>query len=94
VAKGNHTITAEATQLPGEADTLDNTMTDGIVHVSTPGDVNADKWVDMKDLYQIALAYGSGPGKPGWNPNLDVNCDNRIDMKDLYKTALNHGQHE
>jgi len=50
VAKGNYTITAEATQLPGETDLDDNTKTDGWVVVTIPGDVNGDRFVNVKDM--------------------------------------------
>ena len=50
-AKGNYTITAEATQLPGETDTLDNTLEDGWIIVTLVGDINADWKVDIEDIY-------------------------------------------
>jgi len=64
VAKGNHTITAEATQLPGETDTTDNTLTNGWIIVAMPGDITGpDGWpdgkVDMRDVYPVARGFGA-----------------------------------
>jgi hypothetical protein len=61
-------------------------FTGGWVFVSIVGDVNGDSKVDLKDVYAVALAYGSYPSHPKWNPNLDINNDNTIDLKDYYAT--------
>jgi len=94
VAKGNHTITAEATQLLGETDILDNNMTDGIVYVGIPGDVNADGKVNVKDIFAVAKAFGSELGQPRYDPNLDINNDGKINVKDIFTTARNFGKED
>jgi len=91
-AKGNYTITAEATQLPDETDTTDNTLTDGIVYVGIPGDVNADGKVNVKDIFPVAKAFGSELGQPTYNPNLDINDDGKINVKDIFAAAKNFGK--
>jgi hypothetical protein len=63
-----------------------------MVKVTILGDVNGDGKVDLKDVFAVALAYGSYPGHPKWNPNLDINNDNQIDLKDYMTTALNYGK--
>jgi len=92
VAKGNHTITAEATQLPGETDTLDNTLTDGWIIVAMVGDINADGIVDITDIYLIALAFGAMPPDPRYDPNLDIIYDDIIDISDIYTAAIHYGE--
>ncbi|NIP66994.1 hypothetical protein GWN63_04170 [Candidatus Bathyarchaeota archaeon] len=87
----NYTVSASAPPVPGEADTADNNFTDGTVQAVMVGDTNADRNVDLKDVFAVALAYGSYPGHPNWNPNLDINCDGTIDLKDYFATALNYG---
>ena len=91
-AKGNYTIWAYAWPVPGETDTADNTFTDGVIYVGIPGDVNMDKKVDMMDIGWICLAYGSYPGCPNWNPNMDINNDNKVDMIDIGFACVHYGE--
>jgi hypothetical protein len=56
------------------------------------GDTNGDRYVDMKDIYTIVLAYASTPENPRWNPLADINRDNTVDMKDLYQAVLNYSK--
>jgi hypothetical protein len=90
--KGNYTISAYAWPIPGETDTADNRLVDGVVTVALVGDVNADGIVDIEDIYLIALAYGTMPGQPGYKPNLDINDDSIIDIADIYIAALHYGE--
>jgi len=103
IAIGNYTIWAYATPVPGEADTADNTFTDGWVYVGLIGDVNGDGIVDIEDVYKISLAYGSVRiNLEYWHPircdtcphspNLDINGDGIIDIEDIYTTALHYGE--
>jgi hypothetical protein len=93
----NCTISAYAWPVPGETDTTDNTWTDGIITIVIGGDVNADGTVDVKDVYKVALAYGTsleGPNPPGrtYNPNCDINGDGKIDVKDYYIVCKHYGE--
>lgn len=90
--KGNYTIKAIADQVPGETDTGDNTFTDGTVKLTIVGDVNGDKIVDIFDCVIIALAFGSIPDNPNWNPNADINNDSIIDIFDLVLVATHYGE--
>jgi len=91
-AKGNYTISAYAWPVPGETSTTDNLCVNGWVFVGSIGDINADGIVDIEDIYRVALAYGSRPGDPTYNPNLDINYDTIIDIEDIYTTALHYGE--
>jgi parallel beta-helix repeat protein len=82
-AKGNYTISAYAWPVPGETYTEDNTLTDGWVIVTIPGDVNGDHVVDISDLVITVNAIPSAPGWPNWNPNVDINGDGACDISDL-----------
>jgi hypothetical protein len=88
----NYTIWAQASIVPGETDTTDNTLTDGTVKIKLMGDVNGDGKVDGKDIALIVKAFGSYPGHPRWNPNADINNDNKIDAKDVALTLKNYGK--
>jgi parallel beta-helix repeat protein len=57
-----------------------------------PGDVNKDKKVDYKDLFQFAAAYSSTPEKLNWNPNCDFNKDYKIEVLDLFDVGKNYGK--
>lgn len=92
VAKGNYTMSAYATPVPGETETTDNTLAGGVVTVVMVGDVNNDGLVDITDVAMVAYAYDSKPGHPRWHPNLDVNSDNIIDITDVAIVAYEYGK--
>ena len=60
-------------------------------YVPSP-DLNNDGIIDILDLVRIALAYGSIPGIPIWNPYVDLNQDSTIDIFDLVIIAVNYGK--
>jgi parallel beta-helix repeat protein len=82
-AKGNYTIWAYAWPVLGETYTEDNTLTDGWVIVTIPGDVNGDHLADISDLVITVGVIPSAPGWPNWNPNADINGDGVCDISDL-----------
>ena len=55
-------------------------------------DLNNDGMIDIFDLVQIALTYGSVPGMPIWNPYVDLNQDSIIDIFDLVAIAVIFGE--
>jgi hypothetical protein len=61
--------------------------------VTIPGDIDGDFKVKLVDLVILALAYGSRPGEPKWNPNADIDGDNVVGLSDLVILALHYGQH-
>ncbi len=87
----HYTIKAEASLVPDEFDTSDNTYTDGTVKIKMEGDVNGDGSVDVMDLSIVSLAYGSFEGEPDYNPDADLNKDGVVDMRDLATVAMNLG---
>ena len=84
VPKGSYTISAHAAQSLGELDLTDNTLADGTVSVSTPGDVDASGVVDIIDV-ALLNAHWTGPpaGPLGYDPNCDINSDGFIDLIDV-----------
>lgn len=56
------------------------------------GDVNDDGQVSLADLTTVALAYGTRPGDPRWNPLADVNGDGQVGLSDLVIVAINYGK--
>jgi len=98
-AKGNYTITATATPLPGETDTTDNTRACWVV-VTIMGDADGDFDCDCDDVFTyVAPAYGTqGPPKkyppdPKYNPYCDFDGDGDVDADDVFTyLAPNYGK--
>jgi len=91
-AKGNYTISAYATPLPGETDTEDNTLTDGKMTVTIPGDVDGDRDVDLYDVVKICAVYGSKKGETGYQANYDINNDDNINLYDAVIACSHYGE--
>ncbi len=88
----NYTITAVASIAYPDVDPTDNTLVDGKVKVRILGDTNGDGKVDLNDILTAALAFGSFPGHPDWNPVADINRDNKVDLCDFLDIAINFGK--
>jgi parallel beta-helix repeat protein len=78
--------------------TIDENNTDNypftepyIPHIIT-GDINQDGKIDMRDISLAAIAFGSYPGHPRWNPAADINIDNKVDMRDIGTVARHFGE--
>lgn len=91
-AKGEYMIQVEAGAVPGETDLADNTISDGPILVTLPGDVDGDRDVDIFDLVRMTGVYGVK--KPGINysANCDIDDDGDIDIFDLVITAGSYGK--
>jgi hypothetical protein len=90
-AKGNYTISAEASVVPNETYTDDNTYTYGIVKVTILGDVDGNFRVNYEDLFLFADAYGSRFDDDNWNPNCDFNGNDKVNYEDLFTLADHYG---
>jgi len=85
VPYGNYTITANATQVPGETDTTDNTCTCWVV-VTRIGDVNGDGEVNIIDILLCCINMGPVPPMP---PECDVNGDGEVNIIDILLCCVN-----
>jgi len=56
------------------------------------GDINKDTKVDNNDLSQLAIAFGSTPERPNWNPNSDINSNNMVNVLDVFRLGKNFGK--
>jgi hypothetical protein len=84
-----YTIKAEATILPHETNTLDNTLIGGTIKLKIIGDVNGDGTVNIDDLIAWDAAYGTHPGEPHWNEQADINNDGVVNEADA-QLILDH----
>jgi hypothetical protein len=104
-AKGNYTLSAYAWPVPGETDTADNMLVDGIVTVAMIGDISSptkpgvpDGKVDMADVGAVARLFSISYPDPKYNPNYDITgpvtgtADGKIDMMDIGTVARNFGK--
>jgi thermitase len=85
-AKGNYTISASITPVPGEA------PIHGLATVTIPGDVNGDFDVDLYDVVSICAAYNSKIGEPKYVSNYDINGDGKINLYDVVIACAHYGQ--
>lgn len=92
-AYGNYTINATAEPVLGEINTGDNSFTGSKVLVTIPGDINLDGLVDIFDAIRLAIAFGSKPPNPNFNPNADINGDLTVDLFDAILLAGHYAQH-
>ena len=90
--KGNYTISAYITPVPGEIDLSDNNFTDGWVFVTIQGDVDGDRDVDIYDVVKITGIYHSKRGDPQFNPNSDLDDDGEIKIYDVVRCTSHYGQ--
>lgn len=91
--RGNYTISAYAVPVPGEVYSADNRLIGGVVFVGMQGDIAADFGVvDIFDIATVALAFGSTPSDPNWNPVADINNDNKVDIFDVVVVAIHFGE--
>jgi uncharacterized protein YfaS (alpha-2-macroglobulin family) len=82
--RGNYTIHASTSY---EEKTAKATAIFTIGSQAGSADLNGDGKVNIMDLTIVALAFGSYPGHPRWNPICDLNGDNLINIVDLMLVA-------
>ena len=56
------------------------------------GDIDYNGIVDIVDIVIVALAFGSKPGDPNWNPDADLNNDDLVDIVDIVLVAIDFGE--
>jgi parallel beta-helix repeat protein len=91
-AKGNYTLTAETDPISYEVDTADNIALGGVVLVSTVGDINGDRLVNIRDIHLFGKVFNATPLDPLWVAEADVNDDLIINTQDLHIMNAHYGQ--
>jgi len=90
--KGNYVISAYAEPVAGETNTTDNSFTGETVAVVTPGDMNADRIIDILDVVRVAVVFDMKYPHLDWDPNADLNNDGTIDIFDIATVAVHFGE--
>ncbi len=82
--KGNYTLSAHASTVPGEVNLANNALTSSTIFtVRLAGDVNNDCVVNFLDLGKVGAAFLTTIGQAGYDPNADLNNDGMINFLDL-----------
>jgi len=84
-----YTISANASVVPYEVDTSDNSHVYGTVKVQWPGDANGDGHVNVIDQGLLGNAWLSKYGDPKYDPRVDFNGDGKVNILDLGILAAN-----
>jgi len=93
LAKGNYTISAYVSPVPGETYTINNNYTNHIVVTILLGDVDGDVDVDIYDIVLACASYGSKKGYPNWNQFADLAPPyGIINIYDIVTIAVNCGK--
>jgi len=87
---GNRTVTLTVTDADGRSNQVSAIIE--VLNVTLKMyDVDGNNKIDLADVLAVAIAYGSFPGYPTWNPACDFNHDDKIDLDDYLGVALNYG---
>ena len=92
VALGNYTISAVASTVATETNTVNNMFVGGTVEVRLIGDIKKDRVVDVFDCILASMAFGATPSDPQWNLFCDMKQDNVIDIFDMVLIAEHFGE--
>ncbi len=106
IAKGNYTISANATSVPGETNITDNSLTDGWIIVAMIGDITGPPetggWPDgkcnIRDIALVASKFGVEYPDPRFDPNCDLTGptigvpDGKINIRDIALVATHFGE--
>jgi len=69
-------------------------VNDAYVRLIAPSatDLDGNGRVDIADLTIVAVAFGSKPGEPNWNPDADLDKNNIVNVVDIAIVAKNFGK--
>jgi parallel beta-helix repeat protein len=93
--RGNYTISAYASPVPGETETGDNSFAYGaVITVTVPGDTDGNRQVDIYDIVRLTCAYGAKRGEPRFNPNCAIDGNDEINIYDVVIATSRYGYKE
>jgi hypothetical protein len=81
---GNYTVASFVEPIDLETNSTDNfLLCEQQICVTLPGDVDADRDIDILDVVEISRIYGSAEGQPEYEGNSDINGDGRVTILDV-----------
>jgi PKD repeat protein len=92
VIPGCYVIRVIASIVEMEEDIADNVFIDGKISVVFI-DINGDGKIDIMDIAIVAIAFGSDPSLPNWDPRADLNGDGKVDITDVAMVAIHFGEY-
>jgi len=90
--KGSYSIMATLDGVQDEADTADNTLAEGPILITIPGDIDGDRRVDIFDVVRMASIHLTSRPNSKYDPNSDLNDDGTIDSYDILVAVRNYGE--
>jgi len=87
----NYSLTAVASVVPSETNTVNNVLIWEKIKMKMVGDVNGDGYINGKDAAILGVSFGAFPGEPRWNLQADFNRDNYVNAKDIILLGRNFG---
>ena len=88
---GNYTVALTVTDLDGRYNIASKIIQ--VLNVTLKMyDVDNNGIIDLSDVLAVAIAFGSIPGHPRWNPACDFNHDDKIDLDDYLGVVLHYGE--
>jgi parallel beta-helix repeat protein len=91
--KAKYVISANATAIPGETNTADNTYIYGLVLVTIMGDVDGNCNVNVLDAIDLSNSFSKSIGQAGFNPDADFDDNGVVNILDAITLANNYNQH-
>ena len=88
---GCYQIKAVVAIVPGEANTVNNSLIVHNIRLLQPGDINQDGVINLLDASVLAAAYGSRVGSSKYVAAADINSNGVIDLGDASVLALHYG---
>jgi hypothetical protein len=88
----NYSMWVQAGPLLGELNITDNTLMDGWVCISTPGDMDFDFDVDIFDMVTMVDIYKESISLTWPIPPQDIDGDWDVDIYDVVLAASNYGK--
>jgi len=92
LARGVYILTAQASKVPNEVDSSNNSFMGDNFIVRFKGDVNGDCKVNIIDFSTVGGIFGKNRTQIGYIPDADLNNDGLINIIDLVIVAGNFGQ--
>jgi len=91
VPYGNYTISAYATPVSDEIDTINNKFIHGCVLITLKGDADFNRLVEMPDFYIWRENFGKSTGEWPSHVNPDFDSNGLVELSDFFKWRENFG---